>query len=98
MSQVSPGPLVGVERRGPAVWLTMSRPNAANALSRGLVDELSSAVGRLSDDASVRAVVITGGGRTFCAGADLNERLRMTPEETRAFLDELGGLLSCPVR
>ncbi|MBC8132036.1 MAG: enoyl-CoA hydratase/isomerase family protein [Deltaproteobacteria bacterium] len=103
MSQVSRAPLVTVDRRGPAVWLTLSRPEAANALSKGLVDDLSAAVGVVSTDTSVRVVVITGAGKTFCAGADLKERLAMTVDETRAFLDELGGLLSslsalpCPV-
>lgn len=103
MSEVSGAPLVVVERRGPALWLTLSRPEAANALSRALVDELSAGVGAVQSDASVRAVVITGAGKSFCAGADLKERLAMTADDTRAFLDELGGVLStiaalpCPV-
>jgi enoyl-CoA hydratase/carnithine racemase len=94
MSEVGASSLVDVERRGPAAWLTLSRPEAANALSRALVDDLSTAVGALSGDASVRAVVITGAGNVFCAGADLKERLGMTAEETLSFLDELSGLLS----
>lgn len=103
MSRASVAPLVTVEERGFATWLTLARPEAANALSRALVDELSAAVGILSGRESVRAVVITGVGRVFCAGADLKERLGMTADETRVFLDELGGLLSmlsslpCPV-
>ena len=85
------------------MWLTLSRPEAANALSRPLIDELSTAIGGLSEDSAVRAVVITGAGKAFCGGADLKERLAMSADETRAFLDELGGLLStlsslsCPV-
>ena len=103
MSEASCAPLVRVERRGLAAWITLCRPEAANALSRGLVDELSGAVGDVSEDPSIRAVVITGAGRTFCAGADLKERKSMTAEQTLHFLDELGGLLStlsslpCPV-
>ncbi len=103
MSQATAAPLVTVEGRGTATWLTLARPEAANALSRALVDELSAAVGALSGRESVRAVVITGAGRAFCAGADLKERFGMSVEETRSFLDQLGGLLStlsslpCPV-
>lgn len=106
MSQAIPAAaasLVTVERRGPAAWITLSRPDAANALSMALIDELSAAVGGIDGDSSVRAVVITGAGKSFCAGADLKERLGMTADETRVFLDELGGTLTalaalpCPV-
>jgi methylglutaconyl-CoA hydratase len=103
MNQAVPESLVTIERRGQAVWLRLSRPDAANALSKGLVDEFAGAVGQLAEDSSVRAVVITGAGKAFCAGADLKERMGMTVDETREFLDELGGTLStlaalpCPV-
>lgn len=106
MSQViaaDPAPLVTVERRGPAAWVTLNRPDAANALSRVLVDQLGAAVGRLADDPTVRAVVVTGTGKAFCAGADLKERAAMSPDEVRIFLEELGGTLNalaalpCPV-
>ncbi len=106
MSQASPATaatMVTLERRGPAAWITLSRPDSANALSMALVDELAVAIGGVQGDSSVRAVVITGAGKSFCAGADLKERLGMTPDETRVFLDELGGTLTmlaslpCPV-
>jgi enoyl-CoA hydratase/carnithine racemase len=103
-----PKPLVTVERRGEAAWIVLSRPEAANALSRTLVADLAIAVARTFPDpkrdaAPVRAVVVTGAGRAFCAGADLKERSTMTLDETRTFLDELGGTLTalaalpCPV-
>jgi methylglutaconyl-CoA hydratase len=103
MSQASAAPLVTVERRGPAAWVTLNRPDAANALSRDLVDQLGAAVARLGEDATVRAVVVTGTGKTFCAGADLKERATMSADEVRVFLDELGATLNalaalpCPV-
>lgn len=92
-----------VERRGAAVWLRLARPDAANALSRALVAELQRVVANLANDASVRAVIVTGKGKAFSAGADLKERRGFTLDETRAFLDQLGDLLSalaalpCPV-
>jgi enoyl-CoA hydratase/carnithine racemase len=85
-----------VERRGPASWITLNRPEAANALSRTLVSELAKAVHDVGRDRSdrPRVVVITGAGdRAFCAGADLRERPTMTLEETRRFLEGLNKLL-----
>lgn len=85
--------LVVRERRGSAVWLVLNRPQASNALSRGLVAALRAELAALAAAPDVTAVVLTGaGGKAFCAGADLKERLAMTLDETRAFLDELGAL------
>lgn len=96
-------PSLLVERRGDVVWWRLARPDAANALSRALVEELGKALTAVGDDPSVRAVVLTGSGKAFCAGADLKERRGFTLDETRAFLDRLGGVidgvaaLRCPV-
>lgn len=51
--------------------LTLDSPANRNALSAGLVGELSEALAGCAGDASVRAVVLTHTGNTFCAGADL---------------------------
>jgi enoyl-CoA hydratase/carnithine racemase len=83
-----------VEREGSTAWLTLNRPHAANALSRELVASLRAELAALASQPDLAAVVIAGaGGKAFCAGADLKERLGMTLDETRAFLDELGALL-----
>jgi len=93
--------LLNVERRGAVVWWRLTRETAANALSRALVSELKGAALDIGND--VRAVVIVGTGKAFCAGADLKERRGFSLEQTRAFLDELGGTLNaiaalrCPV-
>lgn len=55
------------------VTLTLNRPDRLNALNRTLLEALDSAVTRLEDDDSVRAVVITGAGEAFCSGADTDE-------------------------
>lgn len=87
--------LVVVERHGSTTWVVMQRPEAANALSRGLVAELRSEFATLATDAGLTAVVLAGiEGKAFCAGADLKERLTMTLDETRVFLDELGALVN----
>jgi 2-(1,2-epoxy-1,2-dihydrophenyl)acetyl-CoA isomerase len=55
--------------------ITLDRPAALNALTVPLKHELLAALGSVARDRSVRAVVLTGEGRAFCAGQDLKERL-----------------------
>ena len=55
--------------------LTMSRPEARNALSQGMKDAFASAVPRLAGDPAVRALILTGAGGAFCAGGDLRGML-----------------------
>ena len=58
---------------GPVARLTLDSPDNRNALSKALVSQLRQGLCDASDDASVRAVVLTHTGGTFCAGADLSE-------------------------
>ncbi len=52
--------------------ITLSRPDKLNAFNRQLRQDLTAAVGRASADDAIRAVVVTGEGRAFCAGADVS--------------------------
>jgi 2-(1,2-epoxy-1,2-dihydrophenyl)acetyl-CoA isomerase len=54
--------------------LTLNRPEKLNAFTSVMQRELRAAVDQVRSDASVRAMLITGSGRGFCAGQDLNER------------------------
>jgi enoyl-CoA hydratase/carnithine racemase len=54
-------------------WLTLNRPDKRNALSIALRDEIADALDDLAGDETVKCVVITGAGPTFCAGFDLRE-------------------------
>src|SRR3954469_23026626 len=63
---------VEVAREGSIVTITLNRPDVLNALNRGLHDRLYVALEEARDPA-VRAVVITGAGRGFCVGQDLQE-------------------------
>lgn len=60
-----------VERDGAVAVVTMNRPHTKNALNRALLEALTQALRDVAADASVRAVVLTGSGGSFCSGADL---------------------------
>lgn len=64
---------IQIEKRGQADWLTLNRPEALNAISLKMVDELGDYFGGLYNDASTRIVVMRGAGRAFCAGLDIKE-------------------------
>jgi 2-(1,2-epoxy-1,2-dihydrophenyl)acetyl-CoA isomerase len=55
--------------------ITLDRPDALNSLTIPLKHELLAALDRSASDPAVRAIVLTGAGRAFCAGQDLRERL-----------------------
>ena len=63
-----------VEVDGPVATLTLDRPAAMNALTVPVKVALREALESLAVDRSVRAVILTGAGRAFCAGQDLAER------------------------
>ncbi len=54
------------------VTLTLNRPDKLNAFTRRMGEELIDAFGAVDADDRVRAVIVTGAGRAFCAGADLS--------------------------
>ncbi len=73
-----------VERRGRVGVITLNRPEALNALNHQLTSELGAALAELGADAGVGAVVLTGAGKAFAAGADIKE---MAP---KTFADAYG--------
>lgn len=60
-----------VERDGPVALITLNRPERMNAWTWTMAAELARAFDALDADDSCRAIVVTGAGRAFCAGADL---------------------------
>ena len=63
--------MIGIERVGAVTTIEMQRPERRNALNTALVDALREAVQAAAAD-DVRAIVLTGQGSVFCAGADLS--------------------------
>ncbi len=61
------------EKDGPLSHISLDRPEALNAYNIQMRDDFSEAISAVADDPEVRALLITGEGRAFCAGADLTE-------------------------
>jgi enoyl-CoA hydratase len=77
--------LVLAERRGAVALLTLNRERALNALSRELLAALAARIDAVAADSSARALVITGAGRAFAAGADIAQMRALSPLEGEAF-------------
>ena len=82
------------EKRGQAAWITLNRPTVLNALSPTLVRSLRQACRDAQEDPQVRAVVFTGAGRGFCAGADISVMEQTSLDDFRTFLHELAATWS----
>jgi 2-(1,2-epoxy-1,2-dihydrophenyl)acetyl-CoA isomerase len=70
-----------IEVEGQVGTLTLDRPDALNAMSPELIGELVTAAAWLADRAPIRALIITGAGRAFCSGGDVNWFKRGVTEE-----------------
>lgn len=79
-------PVLAQEIEGGIAWITLDRPQTLNTISAQMLDELDALFARLQADSSVRAVVLTGAGRAFCAGADLSELAGQADSSPASFL------------
>ncbi len=93
-----------IRREGPVARVYLNRPDVRNAFNEGVVAELGAAFPGFAADASLRAIVLGGHGKAFCAGADLSwmrEMAGYTWEQNRADAQALADMLwavwSCPV-
>ncbi|MBJ22551.1 MAG: enoyl-CoA hydratase [bacterium] len=68
-----PVPVLLVERDAPIAVVTLNRPDQMNALNAELRIAIGSTFAELEADPEIRAIVLTGAGRAFCAGMDLKE-------------------------
>lgn len=83
--------------RGAALHLTLNRPEARNALTQALLDDLESRLVAAGDDDSVRVVVLTGAGdRAFCAGADLRNPIFDVPGRENPLVRVMRAMRRCP--
>jgi len=70
-----------IEVDGDIGTLTLNRPDALNAMSPEMIGELAVAAAWLADRAPIRALIVTGAGRAFCSGGDVNWFKRGVTEE-----------------
>jgi len=93
-----------ISRDGAVARVFLNRPDVRNAFNDAVIAELAAAFSAFASDASLRAVVLGGHGKAFCAGADLSWMRAMadyTWEQNRAdaqgLADMLHAIWSCPV-
>ncbi len=84
-------PILIRENTGAIARLTLNNPGALNALSDELLAALAAELAALTNDESIRAVVIAGAGKVFCAGHDLKEMTagRMAKDSGKAYFRDL---------
>jgi methylglutaconyl-CoA hydratase len=63
---------ISITEEGPVARVTLSRPEIRNAFNSELIGELRDAFNRLSEAEQIRAIVLSGEGKSFCGGADVN--------------------------
>src|SRR3989442_2957704 len=80
--------MLRVDRQDGIATLTLDRPAVGNALADALVARLGEALAACAADPAVRVVVVTGPGKVFSAGADLNWMRRMRDAGPAANLDD----------
>jgi methylglutaconyl-CoA hydratase len=85
-----------IEHDGPILRLTLNRPEVRNAFDEEVIQSLSAAAVRASEDQSLRAVVLAGNGKAFCAGADIAwmaKAIAYTRQENLSDAEDLARLL-----
>jgi methylglutaconyl-CoA hydratase len=103
LDRMHPFEYLKIEPEGALVRIVLNRPEVHNAFNGELIYELRTAFDALAVDGKVRIVILTGAGKSFCAGADLGYMKTMAsygPEENskdaRALSDMFAAIRSCP--
>lgn len=93
-----------IQRKGAVARVFLNRPDVRNAFNDGVIAELTAAFRELGQDASLRAIVLGGHGKAFCAGADLSWMKAMAGysweqnrDDAQALADMLWAIYSCPL-
>lgn len=89
MRETTENARVSVAVQGRLATLRLERPTLLNCIDSATIEQLHDHVRALDADREIRAVVVTGAGRSFCAGADLGhvEALLAEPDRLRIFLE-----------
>ena len=94
---------VCLTRDGVVARVTLNRPDLRNAFNDEMLADLLEAFGQIRDDPGLRVVILTGEGKSFCAGADLNWMKRVVNytfeenyEDSLRLANMLRAIYSCP--
>lgn len=84
-----------VDKKDKVAIMTLNRPKCLNAMNDGLVEDFHAALTQLEQDETVCVIILTGAGREFCAGGDLNYLEGLTDDLTRQnFIRRVGQMTS----
>ena len=83
---------VKFEQQGPVAVLTIDRPEALNALNSQVLTDLDEAISKVEAAEDIFAVVLTGAGRSFVAGADIGEMVNFSAADGKKFGVHGGGV------
>ena len=93
-----------IQRQGPVARVFLNRPEVRNAFNDGVIAELTAAFRELGADPTLRAIVLGGHGKAFCAGADLSWMRTMAGytwaqnhADAQALAEMLWTLYGCPL-
>lgn len=96
--------LVTLESQGDVRVITLNVPERLNALDWALLDALKRTISDIAEDRDARAVVVTGAGRAFCAGANLENvfgdrtrPIRVLRDQLKALYESFLGLVDLPI-
>lgn len=82
---------ITVEKRGAVTLLTLNRPERLNAWTPQMFDELAHAIEAANADRDIGAIVMTGAGRGFCAGADIQANFKSRLDGKAVGTNDVGG-------
>lgn len=89
-------PSVLIEHDGPVLRLTLNRPEVRNAFDEEMIQTLSAAALQAGEDRTIRAIVLAGKGKAFCAGADIGwmaKAIAYSRQENLSDAEDLARLL-----
>lgn len=70
-----------LEKKGHTAVLTLNKAETMNALCQSFIEEINSAIDSVESDDDIYTLIITGSGKSFVAGADIDEMVDMTPDQ-----------------
>jgi enoyl-CoA hydratase/carnithine racemase len=95
MNEAATKAVIAEKRNNGIAIVTLNRPDAANALSKQMLNELNEIITDIKEDPEVRVVILTGAGeKAFCAGADLKERRGMSDDEVKKAVRLIGATVN----